>query len=161
MMTGKPIFKLSVIILLSTALYAQVGPKLQINISDEKANKTAEEIKSGKAIYTPGDTIQYTVTSMNVGDAFMTNAIITDPIPEGVTYILGSSESENVITLFAIDGGNEYAVWPVYYSVRNSKGIIVRREATADMITHIRWEIQGNLDAGASHQAKFKVVVNQ
>jgi len=161
MMLVKRTFRISVFMLLTAALYGQVGPKLQINVSEEKINRTATEKKGGESIYTPGDTIQYTVTSLNVGDALMTNAVITDPIPEGVTFILGSSESENVSTLFSIDGGTEYTVWPVYYSVRNSRGIIIRREATADMITHIRWEIQGNLDAGASHMAKFKVVVNQ
>lgn len=145
MIPGKRTIRISIILLLSAALYAQVGPKLQINIIDEKINRTAAEKKAGDVKYAPGDTIQYTVTSMNVGDALMTNAIITDPIPEGVTFIPGSSESENASTLFSIDGGKEYSNWPVTYSVRNSRGIIIRREATADMITHIRWEIQDKL----------------
>lgn len=138
---------------------AQVGPKLDISISNEKINMTKQEAQSGNITFTPGDTIQYTVTSKNIGDALLKDAVITDPIPAGVTYILNSSKAPDATTLFSIDGGKEYSEWPVIYTVRNSRGILIRREATADMVTHIRWELQKALEAGAHHDATFMVEV--
>ncbi len=147
-------------LLLSSLLWAQQGPKLTITIEDEKVNISPEEIKSGITTYSPGDTIQYDISSKNVGDALMTNPVITDPIPSGVSYVENSAVGPDSEILFSINEGKTYAPWPVYYSVRNSRGIIVRKRASADMVTHIRWKIQVNLEAGESHLAKFKVVVN-
>ncbi|MEA3287930.1 MAG: hypothetical protein U9Q77_11240, partial [Candidatus Marinimicrobia bacterium] len=146
-------------ILLIGSGFAQTGPKLDIKIAEEKVNISDEERNSGIISYAPLDTILYTLTSTNIGDALMTNPVITDPIPAGVRYVLDSAEGQNSKILYSIDGGKKYAEWPVYYSVRNARGIVVRKEASADMVTHVRWEIQNNLEAGAVNVSKLKVVV--
>jgi len=147
-------------LLFTSLLWAQQGPKLSINIADEKVNITSEEQRSGITNYSPGDTILYILTSKNVGDALMTNPVITDPVPAGVSYVENSDEGLDSEVVFSINGGKTYETWPLYYSVRNSRGIIVRKKASADLVTHIRWNIQANLEAGESHIAKFMVVVN-
>ena len=155
MIKGMIVFSLSL-----SALMAQVGPKLQIEIEDRKVNLSDTEQKGGPINYAPGDTIEYTVISKNVGDALMTEPVITDPIPAGVTYLQDTATDDDAELQYSIDGGNVFSTWPVYYTVRNAKGVIIRREATANMVTHIRWIIQKNLEAGESHEAKFQVVVN-
>jgi hypothetical protein len=45
--------------------------------------------------------------------------------------------------------------------VRNSRGILVKKEATPDMVTHIKWNIQKNLDPGEAMTLDFLVVVNK
>jgi len=139
---------------------AHSGPRLNISISDKKFNRSENDLKGGGGTYSPGDTILYTITATNVGDAIMTNPVITDPLPGGVSFIANSEEGDNAEIVFSIDGGNSYAPWPMYYSVRDSRGIITRKEARADMVTHIRWIIQENLEAGEFNISKFKVVVN-
>ena len=147
-------------ILLTGLIFAQSGPKLEINISEEKVNISDEEIKSGVSSYAPSDTILYILTSTNVGDALMTNPVITDPIPAGVSYVLNSAEGENSKILYSVDGGKEWGAWPLFYSVRNARGIIVKKEANAEMVTHVRWEIQSYLQPGAFNISKLMVVVN-
>ena len=147
-------------LLLTSVLFAQQGPKLEINIAEEKINISAEDLQTGITKYSPGDTILYTLTSQNVGDALMTNPVITDPIPAGVSYVMNSAQGENSHLVFSIDGGNIFGEWPLFYSVRNSKGILVKKEATADMVTHVRWEILENLEPGAVNTSRLKVVVN-
>ncbi len=146
-------------IMLLGSVLGQTGPKLDITITEEKINISEEERTNGVTSYAPLDTILYTLTSTNIGDALMTNPVITDPIPAGVSYVLDSAEGQNSTILFSIDGGKSYAVWPVYYSVRNARGIIVRKVASAEMVTHVRWEIRGKLEPGAVNISKLKVVV--
>lgn len=159
-MSTKSIAFLIISILLIGSSLAQTGPKLDINISEEKVNISEEELKSGVISYAPADTILYTLTSKNIGDALMTNPVIIDPIPTGVSYVPNSAQGQNSTILYSIDGGKKYGAWPVYYSVRNARGIVVRKKASAEMVTHIRWEIQENLEAGAVNISKLKVVVN-
>ncbi len=147
-------------ILLTGSVLSQNGPKLEINITEEKVNILEAEKKSGIISYAPGDTILYILTSTNTGNALMTSPVITDPIPAGVSYVLNSAEGENSKILYSIDGGKEYGAWPRFYSVRNSRGIIVKKEANAAMVTHVRWEIMEDLQAGAVNVSKLKVVVN-
>lgn len=41
--------------------------------------------------YGPGDTIQYSITTSNVGDTNLTNVVATDPLMAGLTYVPGST----------------------------------------------------------------------
>ncbi len=44
---------------------------------------------------TPGDTITFTVSYVNIGSGTATDAEITNPIPNGVTYVEGSAAGDN------------------------------------------------------------------
>ncbi len=160
-MIGKMINSIILVFLMTPVVWAQAGPKLDISITDLKVNASEEELQTGAINYAPGDTIQYTLTSKNVGDALMKEAVITDPIPAGVTYIVGSAMGDNANILFSVDGGKAYSTWPAHYTVRNSRGIVIRKEAPPEMLTHIRWEIQDEIQPGRAHLSKFDVVVNQ
>ncbi len=51
--------------------------------------------RTSSATTTPGDTITFTISYMNIGNGTATNAEITNPIPDGVTYLEGSAEGAN------------------------------------------------------------------
>jgi uncharacterized repeat protein (TIGR01451 family) len=159
-MPSKSIKSLVLVLLLAAGSWAQQGPKLEIIITDTKVNQTEAELKGGSVTHSPGDTIEYVLTSKNVGDALMTEPTIVDPIPAGVTYIPKSATGNNAEILFSIDGGATYGSWPMQYSVRNSRGIILKREATPEMYTHIKWRILENIPPGGAHISTFKVMVN-
>jgi len=141
---------------------AQGTPRLSIVIEDEKHNLTAEE-RSGQAdiLYHPGDTIRYVLTASNVGDGLMTDPEIIDPIPGGVTYIAGSAEGVDTRISYSIDGGSTYHAWPVMYSSTNARGEEITKEATPDMVTHLKWGIQRSLQPGEATTMEFRVEVNR
>lgn len=156
-------FLIAIIVLLTTSFaMAQGTPKLDITIADEKVNLTKAEKAPGASItYLPGDTLRYIVTASNIGDGLMTNPEIVDPIPAGVTYVADSATGENTTITFSINQGSTYMDWPPTYTVRNSKGILVKRKATPDMVTHIKWVIEKNLNPGEAMTLDFLVVVDK
>ena len=163
MIKARNIWVGAIIVLMTVSqAIAQGTPKLDIQISDEKVNLSKEELKNKKLVrYSPGDTLRYVIRASNIGNGLMTNPEIVDPIPAGVTYIAESAGGDESKISFSINQGKAYMDWPPYYTVRNSRGILVQREATPDMVTHIKWNILKNLDPGESTALDFLVVVNK
>jgi len=152
---------IAVIILLTVAL-GQGTPKLDISIEDQKMNLTETEKKDqSKIIYIPGDTLRYVITASNIGDGLMKDPEIIDPIPAGVTYVAESAKGIDADITFSMNQGSTYMPWPLFYTVRNSKGILVKREATPEMITHIKWNISKNMNPGEASTMEFLVVVSK
>ena len=154
-------YAISAIVTLSMVM-GQGAPKLDIQIEDQKTNLTEAEKKDAKLItYFPGDTIRYVLTASNIGDGLMKNPEIVDPVPAGVTYVPKSALGEDTEITFSMNQGSTYMTWPPYYTVRNSKGILVKREATPEMISHIKWNISSDLKPGEKSTMEFLVVVNK
>ena len=148
------------LILMSTILYAQGQPKLELDIQDVKLNMTAEEA-SGEAeiVYSPGDTIQYTILVKNTGTANMANPEIVDPIPEGLDYVANSATGENCEIFFSINDGSLYSEWPVMVRIDTGQGTQTRQQATPDQVTHIKWIINDQIPAGGQKTLYFRTVV--
>ena len=145
-----------------SVVMGQGTPKLDIKIENQKVNLSETEKKDASLIsYTPGDTIRYVITASNIGDGLMTNPEIVDPVPAGVTYVAESASGADTKISFSLNRGSTYMAWPPYYTVRNSKGILVKREATPDMITHVKWHVSKDLKPGDATSMEFLVVVNK
>jgi len=141
---------------------AQGTPELELRMAEMKVNLDAAEKAAGAVTnYFPGDTLQYTITAANVGDGLMTNPEVIDPIPAGVIYIENSASGADAAISFSIDAGRSYVAWPPTYTVRNAQGELERREATADMVTHIKWNIEKDLAPGETSQVAFQVEVSR
>lgn len=152
---------IAAIVLVSTS-FGQALPKLEIQIEDQKVNLTAIEKKDASQIVViPGDTIRYVITATNTGQGAMQEPEIVDPIPAGVTYIPNTASGLDSEISFSLNQGSTYMPWPPYYTVRNSKGILVKREATPEMLTHIKWNISKNLEPGESSVMEFLVEVDR
>ena len=147
--------------MISSTLFAQALPKLELTITDEKVNSSPAE-RSGriKTEYYPADTIRYILTATNVGTGNMTEPQIVDPIPNGVTYLLGTAKGDDTIIEYSINDGKNYSVWPIKTRVRTDSGKMELREVSPEMITHIRWKILKDIPQGKSHEMEFMVVVN-
>lgn len=152
---------LACITILSSTLFAQVAPKLELTIIDEKVNSSpAERSGAVKTKYHPADTIRYVLTATNVGTGNMTEPQIVDPIPNGVTYLLGTAKGDDTIIEYSINDGKNYSVWPIKTRIRTESGNMELREVSPEMITHIRWKILKDIPQGKSHEMEFMVVVN-
>jgi uncharacterized repeat protein (TIGR01451 family) len=108
----------------------------------------------------PRDTIEYTLRYWNAGTASASGVNLTGPIPAGTVYLDETATAiEGIHPLFSIDDGKSYQEAPVTYVVLNKQGKEERRIATPDMITHIKWEMDGILDIGQEVTVSYRVQV--
>jgi len=147
-------------IVISTILYAQGQPKLELVIEEQKVNLTAEEASGEKdIIYSPGDTIEYTIYAKNTGTGVMVDPEIVDPIPEGLSYVTDSATGENCQIFFSINDGLQYSEWPVMVQMENDSGAQIAQRAEPEQVTHIKWIVNERIPAGSEKILSFRAVV--
>jgi uncharacterized repeat protein (TIGR01451 family) len=148
----------------SVMAIAAEQPKIALSTSAEKEVNIE---KDGKMVVeriplenaSLGDTIIYTITYRNDGEALAQEVIINDPIPEGTVYILNSAEGSDSEISFSIDGGLRYSKPPIRYLVKRADGTQEETEAPAEVYTHVKWVINKAVLPGQSGQVSFKVSV--
>jgi uncharacterized repeat protein (TIGR01451 family) len=71
----------------------------------------------------PGDTVEYRITTANTGTDTATDVFVTDPLPEGITYVAGSLAVEGtVLTDASGDDQGEYVAGTRTVKVRIGTG---------------------------------------
>ncbi|MEA2076860.1 MAG: hypothetical protein U9O95_02455 [Candidatus Marinimicrobia bacterium] len=146
--------------LLGTLLFAQGVPKLELTVVDTKVNMTQAEKEGRTQIsYRPGDVIRYTIIAGNVGNGILTSPLITDPIPQGVSYQPYTAKGLNSVITYSVNNGQLFQAWPPTYIEKDENGRDVRKLASPDMVTHVRWELTKSLAPNENHQLEFEVIV--
>lgn len=142
--------------LLSVSALA-AAPKLSLKMT---AQKEVKVLKNGKEVVEArpaktmgaGETMLYTITYTNVGDSDAMNAVISDPVPQGMVYIPGSARGAGAQVAFSIDGGKTFQKTPK--QVVGGK----ERDAAPDMYTNIKWMIK-KIGPKGSGSVSFKAKV--
>ena len=150
-----------VLVLAASAAYAQ-GPNLVGGMEARKIvlDEENHEIAVPADQVFPLDTIEYTLTYRNAGNASAAGINLIGPVPEGTVYLEETAtDIESVHPLFSIDGGKSYHEAPVTYTIVNEQGEEETREATSDMITHVQWKMATNLDVGQEVIVSYRVQV--
>ena len=107
----------------------------------------------------PGETIRYVVTASNTSDRAIKNLVVTQPIPKGSVYVLGSAtlpSIEGAKVVYSIDGGKNYSAKPTI-RVKNEKGEIVTQDAPVTMYTNVRWTFGEVLPPKTASNATYQV----
>ena len=139
---------------------ANIVVELTVEKKTPPEKKPTEAVtEETELVINPKDILIYRLTCTNKGGEPATEVIITDPIPEGTEYIMGSATGDSAKITFSIDGGNTYQNPPVIYKVRKSDGTIQVKLATPEMFTHIRWLFVGNIMPQELRRASFEVRV--
>lgn len=107
-------------------------------------------------VASPGDELVLTVTFANVTAQVLDGVRITQPIPPNMRYVDGSAIGPGSEVLYSVDGGASYGQ-PNELKVVAPDGM--RRAATADDYTHVRWVLKAPLEAGARGFARFRAIV--
>lgn len=117
---------------------------------DDAGKRSTQLVDASKVV--PGDEVIYTVTFSNIGDEPAENVVITNPLPEQLTYVDGSAFGPGAEIVFSVDGGKTFG---------NRADLVVTedgvpRSATADDFTHIRWVMANDIPAGSQGMPRFR-----
>ena len=104
----------------------------------------------------PGDVVIYTTTVENISDEAADDIVVTSPVPEHLSYVAGSAFGPGMLIEFSVDGGVSYAAAGELTVDEDGQS----RAATAEDYTHIRFELQDHLAAGAQGIARFRAKLN-
>ncbi len=103
-------------------------------------------------LVTPGDNLVFVVKYKNVGGATASNFVVTNPLPSAVTFN-GTADGLEVVS---IDGGKS---WGILNSLRVTQTDGTARPAQRSDVTHIKWNLNQPLTAGAEGKLIFRGVV--
>lgn len=107
----------------------------------------------------PGDVVVYTITYSNPGNGPILDAVIVNPVPEGVSYIADTAEGKGADITCSIDKGRTWQKPPVMIDFKKPDGSLEKKPASPDMYTHIKWAIKKPVAPGQSGEVSFKVTV--
>ncbi|MDZ7860538.1 MAG: hypothetical protein U5O15_07715 [Candidatus Krumholzibacteriota bacterium] len=125
-------------------------------VADKRKDETA--VPADKVV--PDDVVEYTLRYRNEGKNSASGVELIGPVPPGTAYIDDSISSSRVFTaLLSIDGGKSYHQPPVTFTVVNEDGKEEKREATPEMVTHLKWKMNEDLEASGIVTASYRVLV--
>ena len=104
----------------------------------------------------PGTEVIYTTTFKNISTRPTANIVINNPVPANTTLVAGSVYGANTDISYSVDG-KAFAT-PDKLKVKGKDGKEVA--ATAADYTAIRWVYKGELAAGKTAEAGFRIVIN-
>ena len=127
----------------------------EILIVDESGEEQTKRVAATKVL--PGDEVIYTIRARNISDEPADRIVITDPIPQHMTYTPGTATGMHTEVRFSADGGESYA-FAADLVVIDADG--EPRAAVAEDYTHIRWHFQVSLGPGQDQTVQFRAKLN-
>ncbi len=101
---------------------------------------------------TPGDNLVFIVRYKNASGSSASNFVVTNPLPAAVSFN-GTSDGLEVVS---IDGGKS---WGMLNALRVAMADGTLRPARASDVTHIKWNLNQTLTAGAEGKLIFRGIV--
>jgi uncharacterized repeat protein (TIGR01451 family) len=134
-------------------------PEVKVNLAGlVERNKEAIPVEKAAAV-NPGETINWTITSENDGNAPAREYKTVGQIPKGTTFVAGSATAEGSTTVvYSIDNGQTYSVQPMIEE-KQADGSTKPVPAPVSMYTQVRYEWADPLAANSKLSAAYKVRV--
>lgn len=147
---------------------AETRPDVQLNLAAAKQVITQDaegkkivnwENMGSEAVVLPGDVLKFTISGNNSGKAAANDMIVTQPIPEGTSYILSSAKGSNGARItYSIDNGRTFVEQPMI-TVTLIDGTKAKRPAPPQAYTHVRWQFREEISPETAVSASYKVQV--
>ncbi|GAB4277064.1 MAG: hypothetical protein Kow0092_32850 [Deferrisomatales bacterium] len=164
----KPILALAAVLLavaaaVSAPVPARAGGTIRLTSTaevevtrvDEEGRTAVERVPAAKVV--PGEVVLYTNRYENVGEQPAENVVITNPVPEHMTYVAGSAFGEGTRITFSVDGGARFDL-PENLTVIGPDGR--PRPASAEEYTHVRWARSRPVEPGETGAVGFRARLN-
>jgi uncharacterized repeat protein (TIGR01451 family) len=154
--TIKSIFLMILALVMSAPTLAASPIQLTSNIFVEKQQKKADGSYSVNLVkpdvIVPGDQLVFVVRYRNAGTEPASNFTVTNPMPKAVVF----SGTSDGMELVSIDGGKS---WGKLSQLRVTNADGSSRPALMTDVTHIKWNLNQTLTAGAEGKLIFRGVV--
>jgi uncharacterized repeat protein (TIGR01451 family) len=138
------------------------GPELKGEMLAAKivVDKEKGEIALPAEKVYPNDTVEYTLRYTNAGTATAAGVDLIGPVPAGTVYIeKTATDSPGLRPTYSIDQGKTWHEAPVIIEVARKDGTVEKKKADPDMITHVKWSLAGDLEAGDEVMVSYRVHV--
>ena len=103
-------------------------------------------------VVTPGDPLVFVLHYRNDAASPATDFVVTNPIPESVSYV----RAESAGSVLSVDSGR---TWGDLATLRVRAADGSSRPAAAADVTHIRWRIAQPIPPGGQGELRFRGVV--
>jgi uncharacterized repeat protein (TIGR01451 family) len=163
-----PVVALSLLVLGSAGAFAQKRfmvlragrPEIKVQLSGVVERQNGRIPVQEAATVKSGEIMDWTITSMNEGNAPAHEYKAVGVVPPGTEFVAGSVTADGTATVtYSIDRGKSFSALPTI-EVKQADGTVKSVTAPVSMYTQIRYEWADPLDQGSKLNATYKVRLN-
>ncbi len=163
-----PVVALCLLVLGSAAAFAQKKfmvlrtgrPEVKVLLSGVVERQNDRIPVQEAATVKSGEIMDWTITSMNEGNAPARDYKAVGVVPPGTEFVAGSVTADGAATVtYSIDRGKSFSERPTIEE-KQPDGTIKKVLAPTSMYTQIRYEWADPLEEGAKRNATYKVRLN-
>jgi uncharacterized repeat protein (TIGR01451 family) len=136
-----------------------LGAQKQVLDVDGNNQATVKwEKLEGQVTVVPEDVIRYELTGINDGNGAAKSLVLTQPIPSGTKYEIGTATNGNYDVVYSIDGGETFVANPTIELtyLDGTKEVV---PAPAEFYTHVKWTAKTELEPKAELALSYDVQV--
>ena len=139
----------------AAVLRPEVKVELAAVVERDNGAVPVDQVKEVKQ----GETLDWTITSQNSGQAAAVDYKAMGRIPAGTSFVAGSAKVDGAASVkFSLDGGKSFATSPTIEE-KQADGSIKKVAAPVSMYTNVRYEWADPLAPGGRVSASYKVRV--
>jgi uncharacterized repeat protein (TIGR01451 family) len=163
-----PVVALCLLILGSAAAFAQKKfmmlragrPAVKIVLSGMVERDDAKVPVEKAALVKSGEILDWTITSVNEGNAPANEYNAVGKIPAGTQFVAGSASADgSTVITFSIDDGKSFSAKPTV-DERQADGSVKKVPAPVSMYNQVRYAWSAPLNEGGKVNATYKVRLN-
>ncbi len=163
-----PVIALCLLVLGSAAAFAQkkfmmlhaARPVVKVMLAGAVERDDAKVPVDKASLVKSGETLDWTITSVNEGNAPANEYNAIGKIPAGTQFVAGSANAEGSATVtYSIDNGKTFSATPTV-DERQADGSIKKVPAPVSMYHQVRYAWSTPLNQGEKVNASYKVRLN-
>jgi uncharacterized repeat protein (TIGR01451 family) len=163
-----PAIALCLLVLGSAAAFAQkkfmmlrpVRPVVKVMLSGAVERDETKVPVEKAALVKSGEILDWTITSVNEGNAPASEYNAVGKVPPGMQFVVGSANADgSAAVTFSIDNGKSFSSTPTV-DERQADGSVKKVPAPVSMYNQIRYSWAAPLNEGDKVNASYKVRLN-
>lgn len=162
-----PVIALCLLVLGSAAAFAQkkfmilssARPVVKVMLAGAVERDDARVPVEQASLVKSGEVMDWTITSVNEGNAPANEYKAVGKIPAGTQFVAGSASATGATVTYSIDNGKTFSAAPTV-AERQSDGTIKQVPAPVSMYHQIRYAWSAPLNQGEKVNATYKVRLN-